>query len=276
MAPPIVTQTLQFAYPTDDLAPQFTPTLVTGTQAAGYPIANLSDDDPAHPWKTDTTTFDLLWDFGTAKTVKMVGLIHPNFQSGLTGVTFKMGNTTDTLSLSRSFVIGPYGEDGYPPNPYLDLSDANPAYRYARLVANAANIVPISIGRFVMVQELRGLRGFIIPKNPTETEEHPITENSTDAGVVTIFSLGVRRRSFTGEMVEDDINMATLRSWRRSSQGRSKPFALLPHLQGDDLWFARFNDTKIARSYIGVSGLSSVPEGFEEVSRGLKPTPSAV
>src|SRR6266566_3573997 len=104
---------LRYTYPADNIAKIGTCTLTTGTQAAGvtprdYLPGRLLDDDPAHPFKTDTTTFRILWDFGSALTAVLVALIHHNLAHNLTNVKFAMGSTTATTDFSRSFVIPAY------------------------------------------------------------------------------------------------------------------------------------------------------------------------
>lgn len=271
---------VHYAYPSEDLSSTVTPTLTSGTQDPEYPIANLAGINPAKPWKVTTTTFRLLWDFGSAVPVYIVALIHANLQAALGGVILAFGSTTATSGFSTNFTIGPYDEQGYPSNSHLDLSTADsggpPTYRYMSLAVTVPNIVVVSIGKILIARAVHELPHFIIPKSPAEEEQHPMSEHSTDAGVVTIFSLGVRRRWVRGEMAASNTNAALLKSWRRSAGGRTLPFLLLPHLSPDEVWYARFEKDKMHRTFWGSNGKSFIPEGFEEVSRGLKPTPSAV
>src|SRR5205814_1263681 len=106
----------------------FTPTLVVGTLATGYQLAWLADDKPARPTKLTTTKFRLVYDFGVAKSVALAALVHANAEEALTGLTFQMGTTSSTSDFSQDLVAGPYGEDKFPMNIHVDLTDAPPSF----------------------------------------------------------------------------------------------------------------------------------------------------
>jgi len=281
---------LEYAHPSDDLSRLFTATLTAGSQASGaYTPAELRNDNPAHPFKADSTTFRLLWDFGSAVPVEYVVLVHHNFTPGLTGVTFAMGSTGATSSFTRSFTIRSYHEDLFPVNEHLDLRDVTPTYRYASLEVSSANVVPCALGKFPILTRVRALDGhLLVESTPEDDEAHPLVEHKTDVGVSTIYSHGTRLRWLRGDKIQQDSDAVALRSWNRATQGRSIPFVLIPHTLNDhaaatsplveqeEAWIARWEDQNLPRTYIGPDLLSRYRLKFEEVSRGLRPTPAAV
>ncbi len=284
------TRDLEYAYPSDDLSRAFTATLTAGSQAAGdYLPAVLKNDDPAHPFKVDSTTFRLLWDFGSAMPVEYVLLVHHNFLTGLSGVTFAMGSTTATSNFSRTFTIRRYHEDLFPVNEHLDVRDVTPTYRYASLEVTSANSVNCALGKCAILTRVRALDGnLLLEGSPEDDESHPIVEHQTDVGVSTIYSFGTRLRWLRGDKIQRDSDARAIRSWSRATEGRAVPFVLIPHLINEDApvesppvdqeesWIARWEDKTLARSYIGSDLLSRYHLKFEEVSRGLRPTPAAV
>jgi hypothetical protein len=279
----MVTRPLEYAYPSDDLSRAFTATLTSGTQATGYEPVRLTNDNPAYPFKASSTTFRLLWDFGSAVPVKYVLLVHHNFLAGLSGVTFAMGSTTATSSFSRSFTIRTYHEDLFPQNEHLDLRDVTPTYRYASLAVTSANSVACALGKFAILTNVRTLTGNL--RIAAEADEsHPIVEHRTDVGVATIYSHGTRLRWLRGDKIQKVGDAAAIRSWWRATQGRSIPFVLIPHItrvpsptpEEEESWIVRWEQPTLPRTYIGPDLLSSYHLKFEEVSRGLRPTPAAV
>lgn len=267
---------MKYTYPADDIADLVVPTLVAGTLEAGYPPENISNQNPALPFRTSTTTFRLVWDFLTAHLVAHVSLIHHNFSAGLTGVKFEMNatNVWTSPSFSRSFTIPAYHEDKFPANAALDLTDVNPTYRYASLVVSVANIVACSVGEFVIASTIRDFSSIRLNGSSSDDEDHPLIEHSTDVGVTTFFSYGTRGRWRRGQVTNTDAVITQLQSWNRSSQGRFLAFVIVDQETGEPL-FVRFVDSKRIRSLVE-HGVNSVALGFEEVSRGLIPTPSAV
>src|ERR1051325_11078483 len=199
----------EYAHPGDDLSRTIVPTLATGTQAAGdYGPEHLGDDDPSHPFKSDSTKVRLLWDLGAATTVKYFLLVHHNFVPGLAGVTFAMGSTTATANFSRTITIRDYfasGQgDAFPVNEHLDLRDVNPSYRYLSLELLNDNTVAVAIGLVAILTEVRSLDGnLLLDGDPEEDEIHPIEEHKTDAGASTISIHGTRLRWLRGDKLAE-------------------------------------------------------------------------
>jgi hypothetical protein len=271
------TDNLWYCLPSDDIAVGETPTLVSGTQATGYPPENVGNEDPAYPFKVDSTTFRLVWDFGSAVAPKLVVLAHHNFAPGLTGVRFQM-NATDVWtapSFSAEFPAASYHLDKFPLTLHLDLRSSAPSYRYASLVVTSANTVNCAIGEVIISTAIRMLDG-TVQFDSEEDEDHPLVEHQTDVGVSTIYRHGTRLRWLRGDKVVEATDAAAIRTWTRASLGRGLPFVVLPHLAETEAWYVRWENGKVPRTYIGPDLISRYRLAFAEVSRGLYPTPSAV
>lgn len=268
---------LEYTHPADDLAQLVTPTVEEGTAAEQYGPERLSNNDPSYPFKTDTTTVRLVWDFGVPVSPELIALIHPNLDAGLEAVwEANDANVWTAPAFSRAFPAAAYHEDDFPKNLHLDLRDelVLPSYRYLSLLIDVDNSVPLSIGEIVIAQTVRSLDGRF-ESDTEEDEAHPVVIHTTDVGVDTIFAHGTRWRWTRGTKVEGATNAAKIRSWRRAARDQALPFLLLAHLADDEVQFCRFDAERGPRKYLsGPSDWASqYTLAFKELGRGLKPTP---
>ncbi len=272
------TNNLRYTHPIDNLAALFTPTLTSGTVATGYDLAWLADNKPARPLKLNETTFRLLYDFGSAKSVALIALIHANAAAALAGLTFKMGTTTATSDFSYTLVPAAYHEDKFPKNIHADFTDDPPVFRYAAFEAVNANVVAWAIGELLMYTQTRDLNGSFLLGSNKDDEDHPDVTHETPVGVESTFIYGTRLRKLSGSIVtQTQTTGAQIRSWNRAANGRQFPFAILPPgLNDDELWFVKWEDSNLPREYFLGDGISRFELKFKEVGRGLYPTPSAV
>lgn len=269
---------LEYTHHADDIASRATWTLVSGTAATQYPLANLFTDDPSFPFKANETTVRFEGDFGVPVSPLLAVLVNPNFTPGLLGVMLEgSADAFATTPFSQEFPAASYWENDFPLNLHLDLRVAAPSYRYWAVEVTVANGVTLSIGEFILATDIKVLQGsLIIDDGVSEDEDHPQNEHATDAGIYTINSHGTWIRKLRGVVKQDDANSTKIRAWNRSSFGRAKPCVLLPHLDPEHVEYVRFGSTKLTRTYIGGMYRSRFELEFERLSVGLKPTPSAV
>lgn len=272
---------LEYALPTDDLKRiAGTWALVSGTTDVGYGLERLTNDDPAYPVKFNETTFRIARDYGTVVSPQYAAVIHANLAPGYASLVLQ-GHTSNVWTapaFSRPFPAMEYHENGFPLNLPLDLRTAAPSYRYWSLAATVPNTVPIALGLFVLVDAVRALDGhLLLSGNPEDDEDAPSNRHVTDAGVESTLSFGTRLRWLRGEKLSQTAEGADLRSWHRAAAGDAGRFLLLPHMEDNEPWFARFGASKLPRTHqMPDSLLYGVRLEFAEISRGLKPTPSAV
>lgn len=272
---------LEYAHPGDDLSRATVATLTAGTQAAGYGPERLTNDDPSYPFKVTTTTFRLVWDFGAPVPIAYVLLVHHNFAPGLPGVTFAAGTTSATTEFSQTFTIRGYAPDRFPTNEALDLRALALEYRFASLTVTTPNTVPCAVGAVPILSTVRTLDGTLLLE-AEEDESHPLVEHQTDLGVSTIYAFGTRRRWLRGDKVQEQTDAAAIRDWNRATGGRALPFVLIPHVFPEghpelaESWICRWEQDRLPRTYLDTTLKSRYRLQFEEVSRGLRPTPAAV
>lgn len=272
---------LEYAHPSDDLkriAGSWT--VLSGTTDAGYGIDRLCNDNPAYPTKFNETTFRIQRDYGNVVTPRYVALIHANLSDGYHDL-YLQGNSSPSWGsppYSVRFPAASYDEHAFPVNLALDLRDDEPAFRYWSLVATTASVVPIALGLLVMVDAVRYLDGhLLLDQSPEDDEDMPSNMHATDAGVETTFSFGTRLRWLRGSKWADEADGEAIRAWHRAAAGDAGRFLLLPHMEEDEPWFARWGASRLPRSHrLPNSALYQVKLEFLEISRGLKPTPSAV
>jgi hypothetical protein len=276
------TSDLEYALPSDDLKRYGNWSLVAGTTTdVGYGIERLTNDNPAYPVKFNETTFRIEKDFGAVVYPQFAAVIHANLDLGYVGLTLQ-GNTSATWgspAYSKTFPVATYQNNAFPVNLALDLRDDAPAYQYWSLTATTVNSVPIAIGLFVLVDAVHALNGhLLLGSNPEDDEDTPSNRHATDAGVESTFSFGTRLRWLRGEkLLDGEAEGTQIRDWHRAASGDAGRFLLLPHMEDDEPWFARFGTSKLPRQHqLPNQERFTVKLEFAEISRGLKPTPSAV
>jgi hypothetical protein len=259
-----------YQYATDNVAGLGT--LVATTADGAYPVANLVDLNPAKPAKLTGTTGNVRWDFAAAQRIDLAAIIHHNLTAGLN--VRLQGNATDVWSaptLDAAFTIPAYREDGYPSNPWIDLTLAAgytaTGFRYWRLVVVAANGANVAIGDVWLGMTKRTLTPNI-SWGETQTEERALIEHLTDFKVATIYDLGVTVRGLTGELDWTDSNRAIYDAWWRSCRGRVRPFLLIPNGTVNDAWLARFVEPEKAIT-LEFLDRNRIPVAVRELGRGL-------
>jgi hypothetical protein len=284
---------LEYTLPTDELPATWT--LTNGVAAAGYLPAALTNDNPADPYKVDSTYIRLVTDLGTARPVAVAALIHPNFAPGFGPVLLQGGHLATagnlgsfTADVTVPFQTPAYGPDQFPYNLAADLRPAAPSYRYWSLVtgdgtsSGPQNTVPISLGELKLYTAVHALDGSLgLDLSPVEEEGYPLIDHATDGDVTMVYPLGTKRRWLRGGVVQFAAAAPAVQAWYRSARGRCDPFVLLvTDAEGGPVplepWFVRFESVTLGRALTYGSVASTFELGFEEISRGLRPTPAAV
>lgn len=263
---------LLYARPSDNVAPLAT-AVTASAGDAGYPAANLVDQDPAKPAKLTTTSGNWVFNLPVgSRRVDVVALIHHNLTAGLE--VRIQGNTTDSWSspsFNQLITIPAYHEDGFSVCPFLDLTGLSGyttgGFQFWRVAVIGTNAANVAIGEVVLASLKRQLE-VNLHWGAEDHDEHPTIEHRTSHGVVRTYDLGCKVRRLKGEVETSDAGLASLRSLHRDARGRVKPFVMVPDPDVNDAWFVRFDDTRFGRSMVFVDR-SHVLVGFEELSRGL-------
>lgn len=263
---------LIYAHYSDNVAPNATVSVQTGTAATGYPASNLVDRIPAKPAKLVETTGAWLFNFGAAQRVDWVALPHHNLTAGLeVRIQGNAANAWGAPSLNELITIPAYRDDGFTPGPWLDLTAKAGylvgGYQYWRLVVVGVNAAAVAIGEVGLISTKRSLNPNI-SWGERQLESRKIVQHSTDYGVDSIYDLGVTRRSWIGELDSPDSQRTAVRTWWRDARGRARPFFIVPDGDVNECAMVRFADTDLDVQ-LNVTDRNKIQIGFEEVSRGL-------
>lgn len=258
---------LLYSHPDDNLAAQLTPAIQSGAAASGYGVDKLTNQNPAYPFIATTTVLRLTWGpFGSPVLPAFCALFHTNID----GVASIQGNSSSDFSSpewSAAFTIPGLDEDGYRDNPWLNLSSGYAAKTYLSLIV-ASNTQNIRIGEIWLGSTIRRPhQGH--ERGSERVERHRAVAFETSAGVEVVTDLGTRDGTIANlAYTTNGTGLATLRSWRRAAQGRTRPFAVVFDDAVNHAQFVRFDDERYA--VVGLSpDLVAVRIGLREVSRGL-------
>lgn len=257
----------------DQVADAGTAIVQSGTEDTAYPVANLYDFNPAKPAKLTTTTGAWRWDFGAAQRIDLVAIIHHNLTAGLE--VRIQGNATDAWgapTFNQAITIPAYFGDGFPVNPWLDLTDkaaySTSGFRYWRLVVVGTNGAPIAIGEVWLGALKRSLSPNLDWGLKRQTERATV-EHSTDFKVVNVYDLAVTVRRIAGSIEgSTDVQATAIHDWWRDTRGRVRPFLLMPNGDENDAWLVRWGQTMNERLFDTLDRNPATME-FEELGRGM-------
>jgi len=259
---------LLFNHPSDNIIANATITVAAGTVDPLYPIANLSNGNPALPLKFTTKQFRLVFDWGTPTLVPLPALVHHN----LTVASRWEGNATDSWgapTMSHALPIGTIDQDGYRPNLHLDLTALSNygAFRYTSLVLDSDNAANVVLGELWTGAVIRDVThnysdGF------KRADQFPGRQSFvTDGGVTWIHASIGRLRGLTVDFETSDAGLAVLRAWNLACGGMNRPTLLVPDIaDGTDAWLARWTtDWAYTGQFTNDDVLSA---GWLELARG--------
>jgi hypothetical protein len=232
--------------PTDNVAPNATVTVDSGTGDPDYPPSYLTDLAPGRPAKLTTTSGRWVFDFGSAQRVDLAALIHHNLTGGL-NVRLR-GNATNAWgapTLDIAFTVANAYLDNWRANPWIDVTAtvpvaANRTFRYWAVDIVGVNGAAVQIGEVWLGAEKRAmLRG---PNWGSDRGElRPMVRHETDYGVELLYDRGAKIRTVNLTAQVTDAELGNLKNVWDAARGASRPFLVVPADDADDAWFVRFN-----------------------------------
>jgi hypothetical protein len=276
---------LPFYYfrPSDNVAPNATPTVETGTADASYPVANLtllSYAKIAAPSKLAEVTGAWLLDFGSAQRVDYVVLWH-NFDAGITvSVQMNATNSWGGPTVTTSPTIPAKRANGYTRKIGVDLRSVSGystgGFRYLRVIATG-NSVPVGLKvlAFSSVRQLS--QDFLLGR---EDGQHQIAiDMMTDAGVPWAYDMGSAPRTLRGSAILSDTDIESVREWFRACAGRVTPTVIVPDTDSTDAWLVRWSPggfqiqspallapaLQNTKQFVGINAVSLA---FDEITAG--------
>jgi hypothetical protein len=260
---------LIFQHPEDQLLSDAVTITPSNTPPTGYGTANLFDSNPAKAFKLDAASGSIVFDFGSAVNVDVFAIIHHNLDEALANVKIQ-GNASDVWtspSLDQAVTIPAWEKDGFPVNPWLDLSALANSFRYWRLAFGTANSANIQLGQVWLGQTKRSLT-HNVSWGYQEGVERRIIEHETDYGVSTIYDLGAKIKSWSPEIRTSDAGMTLVEQWWDACHGRALPTLIVLD--------PAVNDARLVRWSAQARGIGRdfkndnvIKFGLREVSRGL-------
>lgn len=259
---------LLYQYPSDQRL-SGSVTITPSTEDTEYPKANLYDSNPAKPFKFTATTGNIVFNFGSAVAVNFFAIIHHNLTAALSNVAIQ-ANSSDAWGappLNQTITVPSYEQDGFPVNPFVDLSAISNTYQYWRLNFGTANAAAIALGEVWFGATKRTLTKNV-RWGMSDTVERNLIEHVTDYGVSTIYDLGSKIRSYSFEIASGVTAMNEVETWWDACHGRALPMVIALDPSTNDCRMVRFADPvrTISRE---TSNHRIFTFGLREVSRGL-------
>jgi len=254
----------------DNVAPNATVTVNTGTEDPDYLAANLVDQNPAKPAQLTTTTGSWVLDWGTAQRVDWVLLPMHNLTAGLeVRVQQNATSSWGSPTVNAQIVIPAYAGDR-PVGSWLDLTAqagySTGGFRYLRLVVVGVNAAAVKVGELAAYSTKR-----VLNPNVSWGARMPMarlaTSNVTDGGVDLAFDFGVTIQQFSGELDTTDAGLAAVKSWWHSCRGQVRPFGLVPDEDVNEAWLAKWAGG--IDPTLVINDRNQMQIQLKEVSRGL-------
>jgi len=252
-----------YALPADNVTASATPSLVSGSANASYPLTNIDDLDPGLPFKAVGTACTIRWTFGAPQRLQAIGIFNHNLHGLNLTLTNNAGMPAQTIAVPA--VAG----DGLPVNPWKDLRLTTDwiATRWDLAITGAAAAVAIGeVGLFSTLRELNIKWGW-------QDEGHPVIEHRTEYGRRLIYDLDVRSRLFAGT-VPLFTDRDALRVLHRAAHGSTFPFLLIPNEDDNDAMLVQWRESSRSERFDFITpdnadGVGEFPVAFEEMNAGV-------
>jgi len=273
-----------YFHPDDNVAPNATVSIGTGTANSSYPATNatlLTYAKIAAPSKLQEVTGAWVFDFGAAQRVDAVLLWH-NFDAGL-GVSFQghTSNSWGTPTLTTALTIPSKRADDYTVKVYKDITGVSgysaSGLRYWRLNVSGSNSVAIGIKILLFSQIRTTTRN--IRWNMTHAEHQTAIDMTTDALVPWAYDLSSAPRGLVADFVGTDADATKIREWFRACAGRVNPTVIVPDPSDPDPYLCRWSSgqagvvaPRLDVTPLGIqrefTNVQRVRLAFEEISAG--------
>lgn len=258
-----------YALPSDDLAAGATSVISPGSPALedpDYPADNLIAPTntghlnlPSRPAKLLDVSGSWELTFGAPITVGAMALIYHNLDEALDVTLEPSGGTPIAIT------IPPWTEDGWSVSPFQQFAQQTASVW--TLSINGANSRNVEVGRLLLFASLRDMENDV-RWGVEEVEEHGLIEQPTELGIETIYDIGGKRRSFSGELALMNTESGELITLYRTAHGRVLPWLLIPDEDINDAWLVRFDEPRWSRTRAQIEH-NLFPFRVKELSRGL-------
>lgn len=245
----------------------------TGALDAGFPLANLTDENPAKVIKVATAPCGVTWDFGSATSIECAALIHHNFDVGLS-VRLQANSAASwgAPPLEQVFTFAAADGFGYRPNAWLNVSGIAHSYRYWRLQIPTGNTATPFIGDIVLGATIRTLECNIeYPFAAGRLYPGGVRHRTAGGTLIDTTRGGSRMRTLIARMRTTDAGRVSMETLIDDVRGGSRPFLInVDGSAGADPWLVKFLPFPAAFD-VTEAFLGNNEIGFEvvELSRGI-------
>lgn len=248
-----------YCRPGDDVAPNATWSVTSGTADALYPVANLGNRNPAKPFKATGTSVTVRATFGAAQVLVGAAFVNHNLEGA--GVTVTSGS-----GLSQPVTIGA-NQGGQCTNAAINFETALLAQRTSTTfdaVITGGLLGPIAIGEILLLTAWRDLLWLwglqIKPKRGI------VQPGETFGGSLLQYDKGVRIREVSGKL-EAASEEAAMIALEAEAKGSILPWLLWPNVATNEILYVKFARDTFATSPQSI-GFTDTTLQLIEVSSG--------
>lgn len=248
-----------YCRPADNIAPNATWSVVSGTANSAYPVGNVGNRNPGRPFKATGTSVRIRATFGSPQILLGVALFNHNL-AGASSVAILSG-----ASLNQAIPIAP-NQGVFCTPPILDFSAALLAQRTSTTfdIDVAGGVLGnIAIGEVALLTAIRDLRWvYGLRMKPKRL----VTRQSTFGGTHLQYNKRIRILTASGR-VELQTEEAAMRLLEEEAQGEVQPWVLWPERAVNHACFVKFLPGTFEWSPKSF-GSTEMPIEVEEVSSG--------
>lgn len=249
----------KYTRPSDNVSPNATWSVVSGTAATGYPAANVADLNPAKPFKATGTSVTLRATFGSAQVLKGVALANHNGAGATTRKITSGSGLDQTIAIEAN-------SGGQCVNPILDFSSASSGQRTSTtfdIELSGGVLGNIAIGEIVLLTELRDLPwSWGVRTKP----QRLVKRQTTFGGTLLQYNKRVLVHRFSAEIELAD-DEAALRLLEMESQGEVFPWVLWPDTSVNRCHLVQFEPGTFEWVH-AMPGFTTIPVEAVELSMG--------
>jgi len=267
-----VAKTVLYQHGDDNVAPNATWTVESGTEDTDYPAAYIADEIFTKPAKLTTTTGAWQANFGASR--QRVDLVALGVHNISAGATVKVqGNDSPvwtTPTLDTTLTIAAADSDGRVCHAWKDLTGVTgyttAGFYYWRIAVTASNTSLVNVGEVWLGKLKRTMdRNYRWEYETSETRR--TVEHVTQYGMRTVYDLLVRQRQFIATVRASDTGLSAIREWHRSAKGSVRPVLFMPDATVNDAWWVYLPSALAITSVF--TNVHDVTVTMDELSPGI-------
>lgn len=249
----------KYARPGDNVSASATWTVTSGSAATGYPASNVSNLNPAKPFKAAGTSATIRATFGSAQVLVGVALVNHNL-AGATSVVIESGS-----GLNQAVSIAANSGGQHVPA-ILDFSAASSGQRTSTTfdIAMSGGVLGnVAVGEVLLLTALRDLPwSWGVRTKPLRL----VKRQATFGGTHLQYNKRVLVHQFSGEIALTD-DEASVRLLEMEAQGEMFPWLLWPDTDVNRCALVQFEPGTFEWAW-AMPSFTTIPVEAVELSNG--------